>query len=98
MRIIIELDQPARGPSGEEQGVQVVTAEAQVTARDAGRFAGIPAVDPPSSGASSLGDEPTEGESAEPIPAGAAPTIADNPPVRRFTSAETASANGESSR
>lgn len=96
MRIIIELDQRAPGPSGPEPGVQVTTAEAEVTARDAGPFAGIPAVDTASSGAS-LGDMPTEGESVQPIPAGAAPTIVDNPPVRRFTSAATASANGESS-
>lgn len=97
MRIIIELDQPAPGPSAPEPGVQVMTAEAQATARDAGRFAGIPAVDTPPSG-EALAAVRAEDEPAQPIPAGAAPTIVDSPPVRRFTSAATASANGESGR
>lgn len=96
MRIIIELEQPAPGASGEEQGVQVTTSDAQATARDAGRFAGIPAVDPPQSG-EAQGAVRAEDESEQPIPAGAAPTVVDNPPVRRFASAATASANGESS-
>jgi hypothetical protein len=96
MRIIIELDHTAPAPSGERSGVQVTTAEAQApTARDAGRFAGVPGVEAPPTG-EAVSAAP-DGGSAEPVPAGAAPIIVDTPPIRPFTAEAGASVNGESS-
>jgi hypothetical protein len=96
MRIIIELDHTAPAPSGERSGVEVTTAEAQAsTERDAGRFAGVPGVDAPSAG-EQVGAA-AEGGPAEPVPAGAAPIIVDNPPMGSFTAEVGASVNGESS-